>query len=585
MRAAVASATAAGAIASILALAGCETEKSYADKQWAEAHAARPDPVLVVRHHIGGTHHRTIVHGDYWYATYSNSLLVISSKTGTVLHSVELMPFGACGGITELLDVGDGSRLYALLDGTAVCEISLDDPKHPRIAAMRRRQEIGFPPRAISLAGGDVWISGDGGVVAWGEVPDVTSVQIDAKGRSRTTVKPVAAGQLPTARLADVARERGALGPVVESAHGLVTTSGRRILRLEDGAFVGAATRLDALDVHTAGRLGVPGGSLFILQGSEGAQVGILNAELREVASRAVHGVARRVRVFGDELVAVNDEDMIFFPIVRQGDGMTLGDPMYARVRGALDLGQISENYFVVVGSFGRAFWRRAEDGNGPGDEFYSARREPADLRLASTDRRRVLAGGPCGVWLYTVGDEVSLVNRPIEGNDGRKPTVSAGWGKAAISDDKRSVRVVQTGVAPGNELVWRSPLGGEIFGVESLDGRLWIWHQDGIDVMTVLTGAFKPDAAVRIEGPVHYLFPQRVGGAAAYVSEAGGFGLLDFIERAALPTTPGERIVDRNGDGTDDVVLTDAEIAGALRGMETKTSDVQVPTAKPSGG
>jgi len=584
----------------LAALSGCETEASYAQKQAAEWAAIRPDQVMVIRHHVGGTHHRAIVRGDICYATFSNDLLVISTAKGSVIGSVQIMPFGTCGGAVEMVAPESGGALYVLLDGTAVVELSIADPKTPVITATRTAAEIGFAPRSISLANGELWIAGDGGVVAWSEVGAFALAAPAASPSKVLAGKSVAPFNIeaPPAFLAAVARERGAIGSVVATNDGLAAVSGRRVLKLDDGSFIGAATRIDPLPSDVALRLQLPGGFTFILQGAEGAQVGLMGPDVREVAARAVRGTVRRVRVIGDTLFAINDEEMTMFPIEAGPNGPRLGEPVYAPVKGALDVDAVSSNDFVVVGSFGRARWRKNADSRGGADEFYGARREPSNLRVASTDRRRILASGPEGTWLYIVGDEVSLISRPPqlpgEASDGRRMKVSSSWGKAAISDDYQTVSIV-----PGNRpssapaatggksndasIEWRPILGGEIFGVEALDGRLWIWHANGVDVMTVDAGSLRPEASVRIEGPVRYLFPQRVGGAAAYVSERGGFGLLDFVERAALSTTPGERVVDRDGDGVTDVELSPAEKAGASRGFETKPTEIRREDVTPS--
>ena len=136
--------------ASIASMSGCETEQSYADKKRAEWSVQRPDAVMVIRHHVGGTHHRTLVRGDLWYATYSNTLIVMSASTGTVLASVEIMPFGTCGGIKEVVAPEGSDQIYLLLDGTAVCEVSLAFPRSPVVTAIRRYTEIGFARRAPS---------------------------------------------------------------------------------------------------------------------------------------------------------------------------------------------------------------------------------------------------------------------------------------------------------------------------------------------------------------------------------------------------------------------------------------------------
>lgn len=565
------------AAALLLAPLGCETEKSYAEERAKARAAPRPDPVLVVRHHVGGTHHRVHVRGLIWYATFANNLLTIDSKSGTVIHSLELMPFGTCGGATELV-VADDSLMYVLLDGTAICAVSTDNPREPRVVSRRRAAEIGFAPRSIAMANGELFVSGDGGVIAWSDVPAPIPPSMSEKDRAKELERRAAAGPPPVA-LASLARGagggQGAIGPVVATAQGLAAPVGRRVHLLADGSYIGAATRLDPLPPDVAASLGVPGGFTFILQSASGAQVGLMGPDVREIAAHPVRGEVRRVRVLRDSLVAITDEEFAVFRIDTSGGGPALVAPHYVKVKGARDVGAIDGNYFAVVGSFGRAIWRRLEDDRGPGDEFVNARREPSRLVVASTDRRRILAGGPEGTWLYTIGDEVERVDRQVSGTDGRKPTVSGAWGRAALSADATAVEITPIGGDAGS-LTWRPIHGGTIHGVETSDGRLWIWHDSGVDALTVANGAIQADAAFRIEGPVRYLFPQRLGGAMAYVSEYGGFGVLDFVAREALPSVTGERIVDRTGDGDPDVWLTDEERIGASGAYETAAMDTQ---------
>lgn len=568
--------------AGLVASFGCETERSYAEKQAKEAAKPRPDPVFVVRHHVGGTHHRCLAVGDVWYATFANSLLVLGAQRGVVLASIELQPFGTTGGATELLPVEGSDRLYVLLEGGAVVELSTADPRAPKVVDARHRREIGFAPRAISYADGRVWISGDGGVVAWSEVP----------ARPDSAAAPQRGSQVsapPAARLAEIAAERGPVGPVVASAEGLVAPAGRRVYRIDDGAFVGAASRLDAIPAYDAARIGLPGGLVFSLQGTSGARVGLMGPDVREIDSKAIPGIARRVRIVGDHLVAINDAEFIAFPILRTSespDGQPfLGDPEFIPIRGARDIAQIGENRFAVVGSFGRSLYRWRADESGPADTFFEARREPSGLLYAATDRRRILAGGPQGSWLYRIGDEVSLVNQPIPQEDGRKRTAAGGWGTATVAPDARSVAIRPRGaLAPPAEknapplpleVTYRPAVDGLVHGVESLGGRLWIWHDNGVDVLRADQSGVTPAGFFAIEGPVRYLFPQRVGGSVAYVSEFGGFGVLDFVDRDVLATVTGRRLTDLDGDGLEDVVLTEAEQA---RGRNDDDGRIPVP-------
>ncbi|MDZ4755064.1 MAG: hypothetical protein SGJ11_11295 [Phycisphaerae bacterium] len=570
----------------------CETEKSYAEKQAAERNAPKPPPVLLIVHHVGGTHHRSLVRGSIWFATFGASMLVISADSGVVLQSLDLMPYGTSGPITELVPMAStegAERLVALLDGTAVMIVSLADPVMPVVESTRRSNEIGFAPRHVSVVNNEIWISGDGGVVAWSDVapPMVLPASASAED-AKAFAKAQASYALPKARLAELAAAdglpRGSVGGVVACNEGLVAPVGRRVYTIDDGRFVGAASTLEAIPPRELERIGLEQGFVFALQGTQGAQVGIMGPDVREIDARAVAGTVRRVKMLNGVLIAISDDELTAFPVRSTAEGLKLGDPVFIAVKGARDIDAINDNYYAVVGSFGRSFYRWMRDGRGDADTFFTASREPSRLTYASTDRRRILAGGREGSWLYTIGGEVALVNQPVPQLDGRKASAAGSWGRATVGTDGHSVVVRPTGGGPvrsgapaandarssmsaaaNGEVVWRARDGGEIFGVESLDGRLWIWHEDGIDVLRGEGGRIVPDGSVRVEGPVKYFYPQRVGGAAAFVSEFGGFGVLDFVEREALASSTGERVVDLDGDGTSDVQLTPAESATGL--------------------
>lgn len=599
--------------AATCALAACDTEASFAKEREAKKNAPKPPPVLVLKHHVGGTHHRVIVRGDHAYLTYANSLLTASTQTTTVINSLQLLPFGTSGAAVDLVEVPGSPELVAVLDGTAVLRISIADPALPEVTATRRAQEIGFAPRAVSVAGGEIWISGDAGVVPWSKVaaPFVWTTPEEAKEVAKARDAYVPPAPLLAQAIADAAAPspRGLVGPVVETDIGLVAPVGRRVHDLQSGRFVGAASRIDPVPAEEATRVGASRLFTFILQSPQGAQVGLMGGDVREIDSKAVPGTVRRVKLLYGTLFAVTDKEMVAFSVTRGPEGLALGEPSFIAVKGARDIAALTDNDYAVVGSFGRAMYRWRADGNGPADTFYKARREPSRLSFASTDRRRILAGGDEGSWLYTIGDDVALVNQPLPMEVGTRDSVSGGWGRATVSEDRRSVTIGPSGgpagaasagaaappppssssdpAAPG-PATWRPNTGGTIQGVESFDGKLWIWHEDGIDILGPggagpgVVGGLKPVGALRIEGPVKYLFPQRVGGSAAFVSEFGGFGVLDFIEREALVQTGGERLIDLDADGHDDVELTKAERDAASLGNET--GRIHVPTGRDRG-
>jgi hypothetical protein len=558
--------------------AGCETEQSYRERQQEdrEKYALRDPAVLVLSHQVGGTHHRGLVVDGIWYLSYGPSVLAVSADTGTVLGSVEARPPGSSGAVRELEAIRrDGSlRLVACLPPTDIVEIEVEDRINLSVARRTRAREIGFVPRGISTVDGEVWINGDAGAVRLAEVPPPVARAVNDRERAaRARIEPALP---PRPALREAIAERGAsgCGPVVATASGLAATVGRRVLSLADGSFLGAASRLDAVDPVEADRAGVPADAmLFTLQGDQASSVGIMGPDVRELASGAIGGTVRCVRLLNGRLFAINDTEMLSFPVVKGDDGeLSLGDPAFIKVRGARDIARLGDNLYAVCGGFGRAFYRLEADATGPADEFFRAEREPSGLIHAVTDRRRVLAGGPEGSWLYTINGEVSLVNQPVPIEDPRRTSASTGWCDAKVAEDRRSVTLKRKGLAedaePIPEVTWSPIAGGSIHSVESIDNRIWVLHDDGVQVFGLdRDGSIDPDGAFFIDGPVRFLFPQRLGGAAAFVAERGGFGVLDFIERAALPETAGTRILDLDGDGEDDAILTPEQLAGPATG------------------
>jgi len=564
-------------------LGGCETEKSYAEKKQKERekYALRDPAVLVVTHHVGGTHHRGFVVDGVWYAGFGPSVLAISTETGMVLGSLESGPFGTAGPVRDLVAVRgpEGLRLVACLAPTHVVEIGVVDRINLSVLKRHRAAEIGFPPRALSVVDGEVWISGDRGAVRMADVPAPVP-RPAATVAEREAQRKVEPAIPPRPFLAAAIAERGAsgCGPVVPTAAGLAAPVGRRVVRLEDGSFLGAATWLGTIPPEEATRAGLPGDTLlFALQGERGATVGLMGPDVREIASGAVTGTVRSVRLLNGRVFALSDTEMLVFPIVRDAEGdVGLEAPEHVRVRGARDIARIGPNLYAVCGVFGRSFFRLAADATGPADTFFRAEREPAGLLHATSDGRRVLAGGPEGSWLYTIGGEAALVNLPIPVDEARRDAVSLAWCDATVASDRRSVRLRPKGPAVGAEgdapveITWSPRSGGTIVGVDAIDNRIWIRFDAGVQVFGLgRDGGILPDGAFHIDGPVRFLFPQRLGGAAVYVAEGGGFGVLDFIEREVLPDTPGARIVDLDGDGTEDLRLTDPQAAGPSRGND----------------
>ncbi|MCA9286860.1 MAG: hypothetical protein KDA22_16670 [Phycisphaerales bacterium] len=448
---------------------------------------------LRVRDHDGGTNHRILVRDGYWYQTFSNQLLAIDPRSTRAAAQIDITPFGKGGPATDLAFAR--GRLWVVLARTGLAEFDLAEPREPRLVALHTPESLGILPRRVSVVGDDLYVSGATGVVRWSD---------------RRVFLP---GQ-------------GPCGSVVGSTRGPVTCIGRDIVRLDDGAFVGSAievVELPAAPAPSAARY------IFARQAASGAQIGLLDADLREVASAAVPGALRSLRTFDGRLWTVSDTEITSFAIAND----TLTDEQPFRVRGARDVAPLAPNILAVSGTFGRAMYRIEPEGTEPGDTFFNAHREASGLSKAISDRRRVLAGGDEGNWIYLIGDRAELTDRALDFTTVPARTATTSWGSAAIGKDDHGVRVLANGV----ETLY-VPEGDPLIGcVRDIDGDLWIGHEFGIDVVGQGPDGTTRIGSVQFEGLVRWLFPKWDGGG-VFVSEFGGFGTVEFVER---PMTPEE--------------------------------------------
>ena len=182
---------------------------------------------------------------------------------------------------------------------------------------------------------------------------------------------------------------------------------------------------------------GLANGFLFVLQSSAGASVGVMGPDLRQVSDFAVRGQVRAVCFADARLWAIGEGEIGSAEILK--DGM-LGPTEWIAIKGARDLDMAGPNYLVVAGSFGRSIYRVKADGSGTGDTFLAVTREPGRLDAAVDDGRRVLTGSPEGSWIYTIGDDIEIVDLPITRNTVPVDFAPANWGDVRLSDDKKSL-------------------------------------------------------------------------------------------------------------------------------------------------
>ncbi|MFM7260909.1 MAG: hypothetical protein ACKO3W_09940 [bacterium] len=474
---------------------------------------------------FGGVHRRAEIEGGVWYQSFGNRILFLDAQSGTRLADLELAPRGSTGPVSDFARWGN--RLYAVLEDDQVIEIDVSIVRSPIVLRRFGRSELGLVPKVVSIIEGQPYVGGEGGVIRLADTKAIGE-SFDEDGKP---VPPVA----PKAWLSD-----RTVGCIIAAEGGPVACVGRRIVRVADGSYLGAANRLIPVPPQWGGGYG------FMLQASEGAQVGLMGPDFRERSSSALRGTVHAIRIFDDRFFAINDFEVATWklekvpgPDVSPGEaeasgGYQLGTPLSVPVKGALDIAKVQRNRFAVSGTFGRALYRYLPEGDQPGDTFYWVERTPGRLDVSVTDRRRILASSREGSWMYLIGEEGELSTKPIASPDRPEFSVEAAWGTAKSNAERteatffigdRSQVVVPTG-------------GGKISTMALADGKVWIGHDRGIDVVGFdpLLKEIVVEDRLRLTGPIVSLYPNRVGGGVAYVAQYSGFGVVRPIEDDAPP-------------------------------------------------
>ena len=470
----------------VLAISGCDSR--YVRQKTIDL---RPR-VLEVHDHHGGTRHKTIVSSGQWYQSYGPVLEVLDSTDGLLITTVEVEEFGKVGPISDMI-IAQGF-LWTVHAGDRVVRFDISNPRRPEVAQQWNSATLGIYPLEISEASPQMWVSGRGGTTSLSNPGDV---KLSSQGR---------------------------VGRVVNTKHGLVASAGRRVHRVQDGTYVGSATDLQPLP---AGH-GIEGGLVFVLQGSQGATVGLMSQDVREIDSETMSGTVRSVRALGDRLFVVGDTEIVVWDISQGG---ALHDPLFIPVKGARDIDLIRPNYYAVGGTFGRAAYRLEGDSDGEGDKFFAVKRSPGRLTGAITDRRRILAGSEEGNWMYLIGGKPLLSEKPLNSTTAPRNKVTLSWGEVSIDEDQKGITVALSG---GEELTWASPNEGHVFSLQNADNRVWVGHDEGMTVLEFEVVEERPRlktaGSITMEGPVYWLFKPQVGEEIAWVSVFGGIGSAEMV-------------------------------------------------------
>jgi hypothetical protein len=519
------------AAATALALAGCKSKITIPQPRPTTTH-------LHLTHHTGGTHHRVLVHDGRWIQAFACGVQVVDPKSLLAVHDVPLGEFGKVGPVIDLALFGN--RLLAVIEDDAVVELSLDTGVAPRIVKTTDAATLGVLPRTLTVLGETCYVSGVGGVV-----------------------------DLSTGQRVFTSENNGVCGHVAQAGSDLVVSVGRRVYRISDGKYLGAATHLLTLNplASSPSNGGTAPPLAFILQSRDNALAGLMTADIREIpgdnSTVVVKGEGRRIRWFNDRLWIVGSQGIAAYAI--EGDALRLERKI--DMLGALDVAPLDEPRVAIGGTAGRAVYQFNE--RGADGRFIAAERDAGRLTHAAGDGLNLLAGSDEGMWTYLVNARAELTTRSPPSSISGPRTASVVSARAQISEDGLTLNVTPTltatpapSASEGDRDSERAPpapapqpwqyredKGAKLHTVIAINGQFWVGHDRGITILwpggaapppidpktgDPLAPAAPADPVVerlRIPGPVRYLFPLLVGKGASYVSEFGGFGVARFID------------------------------------------------------
>ena len=477
------------ACTAVLGQAGCD--EGYSARQTIDL---RPRIVEVQDHH-GGTRRVTVINGEQWYQSFGPVIEIIDAEDGLRISTIELGPFGTIPSISDMVLAADGA-LYVAYANDRVVRFDLSNPRRPTEDRTWTRADLGVRPIHLSATGGTVWVSGREGV---GRLDEPGIVQL---------------GDLP---------DPPSFGHVVETSVGPVVTNRRQVIAVADGRYLGAASDLRPVPPALSARLGKEA-MVFVLRGAAANTVGLMGPDFRQLDAETFGDTIWSARIVGDRLWAICEDELITWRIDDEG---RMVEPQFIPVKGARDVGLLRPNYYAVAGTFGRAIYRYKADSGGAADEFLAVERTPGRVVQAITDGRRVLAGSEEGNWLYRIGGRIELSDKDLQSNTAGTRKVTLSWGEAEIGDGRTTLSITPL---DGADFRWSPPNDGRIYTLETADERIWVGHDEGIEVFEYRDATIRPTGSILMEGPVAWLFRPRVGNEVAFVSAFGGMGTAEAV-------------------------------------------------------
>lgn len=511
-------------LSTVLALGGCGEKVTL----------PVPRPTVArfsLTHHAGGTHSCVLINGEQCITAFGCSVQVIDPRTLAVIHDVALGEFGHCGPVVDLAVSRD--RLFAVIEDDAVVELSLAAGAAPKIERVISSESLGIRPRRLSVVNNAVYASGIGGVI------NVTTG--DRAFNSEDDC-----------------------GHVARGTDGLLVCMGRRVNRVSDGHYVGAASDLLNLPPEDSDKTAAT--LLFALQGEENALGGLMTPNVREVGGKGTIAMPQRierVRNLGGQVFFVGSQRIDWYDI--KADALESAGSV--SILGARDVARLDPHTLIIAGTFGRAAYR-VDERDATSGQFIAAQREASQLTFATSDGLSVVAGSKLGAWMYQVNSRAELTARTIESAPPGPRSANTVVARAEISADGGALKVTPAHAAApapskGSEKAaaitpvaepweYREEKGAKLHTVIAVAGDFWIGHDRGITILRADGGqslidpkamkeaksrAAAPPTAepvrerLRLPGAVKYLFPLLAGKGASYVSEYGGFGAARFID------------------------------------------------------
>jgi hypothetical protein len=111
---------------------------------------------------------------------------------------------------------------------------------------------------------------------------------------------------------------------------------------------------------------------------------------------------------------------------------------------------------------------------------------------------------------------------------------VETAWGSARVEESRDAVTFRMGDKSQVHTLA----NGAMVSGLCAADGKVWIGHERGIDVIgyDAITQQIVFEDRVRLVGPMVALYPNRVGGGITFVSAQSGFGVVRPVDVEAPP-------------------------------------------------